>query len=520
MLPDGEGMDIAAVNAPTSVVVSGTDAAVAALAERMRADGRRVHQLAVSHAFHSGLMEPILGEFAATAARITVGTANIPVVSNVTGGLAAEDFGSTAYWVRHIREAVRFADSVRTLDTAGVTRFLELGPSSGLTASIEQTLPDSDVLSVPLLRKESDEPTALSTALARLFVSGVGVRWPGLCGGGVLVPLADVCLPAAPLLAVRATARVRIPPRWDWRVRTTRCLGAVVASADGSQVVLTGRLAPSSQGWLNDHAVGGVVLFAGAGFVELAIRAGDEVGCGSVDELNLHAPLMLTPAGADVQVIVGPGDDTGKRAVSVFSCPGEGADWTLHAEGVLSATTPAAPADLSVWPPAGATPVDVADAYGLLNGRGYQYGPAFQGLRTMWRRGDEIFAEVAVPEAGGSVGGFGVHPALLDSALHAVVLAAGDDDQIALPFSWQGVTLARCRCRGGAGADRTDGPALDEHRAGRRVGAAGVVGVLDGGPPDQRRAARCRPRRRSRWPRRVVRPVLDGRRPPPPTPPR
>jgi acyl transferase domain-containing protein len=218
-------------------------------------------------------------------------------------------------------------------------------------------------------------------------------------------------------------------------------LGAVVASADGSQVVLTGHLAPSSQGWLNDHAVGGVVLFAGAGFVELAIRAGDEVGCGSVDELNLHAPLMLSSAGADVQVIVGAGSDSGTRSFSVFSSAGEGAEWTLHAEGVLSAAAPAAPADLSVWPPAGATPVDVADAYGVLNGRGYEYGPAFQGLRAMWRRGDEIFAEVAVPEAGGSVGGFGVHPALLDSALHAVVLAAGDDGQIALPFSWQGVTL-------------------------------------------------------------------------------
>jgi len=439
-----EGLDIAAVNAPKSVVVSGGVDAVTAVSDRMRAEGRRLHHLSVSHAFHSALMEPMLGEFGATAARITVGKAAIPVVSNVTGNATVEDFGSTAYWVRHVREAVRFADSVQFLGAEGVTRFVEVGPSSGLTASIEQTLYEDraaevSVLSTTTMRKERDEPTTLITALAHLFVSGVAVDWRALCAGGTLVDLPTYAFQRRRFW-LSAGAAASDAAGLGVAGAEHALLGAVVESADGSQVVLTGRLAPSSQGWLNDHAVGGIVLFPGAGFVELAIRAGDEVGCGCVDELTLHSPLVLGPDGVRVQVIVGAADESGLRAVSVFSSAGKDSGWQLHAEGVLSAAAGTPTADLSSWPPAGATPVDVSGAYAEMAEHGYEYGPAFQGLTAVWRRGDEIFAEVAVPDAGGSVGGFGVHPALLDSALHAVIVTA-EDGQIALPFSWQKVSL-------------------------------------------------------------------------------
>ena len=213
-------------------------------------------------------------------------------------------------------------------------------------------------------------------------------------------------------------------------------------------VVLTGRLSPSAQGWLADHAVGGVVLFPGAGFVELVIRAGDEVGCGIVDELNLAAPLVLPAAGSvAIQVVVGGPDETGVRAVSVFSRGETGSGWLLHAEGALSAGSVPPASDLSVWPPAGAVAVDVGDGYERLAERGYGYGPAFRGLSAMWCRGDEVFAEVALPEeAGVSAAGFGVHPVVLDAALHAVMLASKDTDaeaqgSVLVPFSWQGVSL-------------------------------------------------------------------------------
>jgi mycoketide-CoA synthase len=181
--------------------------------------------------------------------------------------------------------------------------------------------------------------------------------------------------------------------------------------------------------------------------VELAIRAGDEVGCGVVDELNLAAPLVLPADGSvAVQVVVGGTDDSGARSVSVFSRAHTGSGWSLHAEGVLRAGSVRPGADLSVWPPVGAVPVDVGDGYDRLAERGYGYGPAFRGLTSMWRRGDEVFAEVTLPaDAGVSVAGFGVHPAMLDAALHAVILAS-DGEELAegvmlVPFSWQQVSL-------------------------------------------------------------------------------
>ena len=218
-------------------------------------------------------------------------------------------------------------------------------------------------------------------------------------------------------------------------------LGAVVELPDSGGVVLAGRLSAASQGWLTDHAVGGVVVFPGAGFVELAIRAGDEVGCPVVDELTLQSPLMLPTSGSvAVQLVVGAAEESGQRSMSVFSRESADSAWTRHATGLLSSGSVEPGADLSVWPPEGATPVDVTDGYRRLAARGYEYGPAFQGLTALWRRGDEFFAEVTLPQAAGGVGGFGVHPVLLDAALHAAAVTH-DGAGVALPFSWQGVSL-------------------------------------------------------------------------------
>ncbi|MBX7454697.1 type I polyketide synthase [Mycolicibacterium sp. 3033] len=440
VLPDG--VDIAAVNGPDSVVLSGPEDAVTPLAERLRADGRRVHRLAVSHAFHSALMEPMLPEFATVAQGIPVAAPNIDIVSNLTGTLAEDDFGTSTYWQRHVRQPVRFADSVRFLAESGVVRFLEVGPASGLTASIVATLADSEPVTASVLRKDRDEARTLIQALAEVYVSGTAVDWRAVCDGGRLTEVPTYAFQRRRFWLAgggRASDAAGLgQTRADHAL-----LGAVVELPDSGGVVLTGRLAVSTHPWLADHAVGGTVLFPGAGFVELAIRAGDEVGCTVVDELTLHAPLMLPPAGVAVRVVVGSdtGSDTGGvREVALYSHDGvDGADWMLHAEGLLSTATVEPAAELSAWPPPAATSVDVGQAYPDLAERGYHYGPAFHGLQAMWRRGEEIFAEVALP-ADLSSTGFGVHPVLLDSALHAVLVAA-DHDELALPFSWQKVRL-------------------------------------------------------------------------------
>ncbi|MGO9509513.1 MAG: beta-ketoacyl synthase N-terminal-like domain-containing protein, partial [Mycobacterium sp.] len=439
-----EGVDIAAINGPSSVVVSGAEAAVGALADKLVGLGHRVHRLAVSHAFHSALMEPMLEQFARALDDFEVAEPRIGLLSNVTGQLAGPGYGSAGYWVEHVRRPVRFADGVRAADALGAGVFVEAGPNAGLSAAVEQSLSgETTAVSVVALAKYSPEADSLLTAVGRLFAAGVRVQWAAAFDG---LHARRVELPTYGFVRRRYWLGPLDVRNGDVSaVGLARAghalLGAVVQRPDSGGVVLTGQLSAGVQPWLADHAVGGVVLFPGAGFVELAIRAGDEVGCPVVEELTLSAPLMLPPGGAvQLQVVVGAAEESGRRAVSVYSMVNQpDSDWVLHAEGTLISDAADPATDLSVWPPVGATAVDVSGAYDGLAGLGYEYGPAFRGLRAMWRRGSEIFAEVAVPEDVASAG-FGIHPMLLDAALHALGVA-DEQAQAVLPFSWQGVCL-------------------------------------------------------------------------------
>jgi len=441
-----ENVGVAAVNGPSSLVVSGDEAAVHAIAEQLRAQGRRVHHLAVSHAFHSPLMEPMLDEFNSAARELTVNPVTVPVISNVTGGLAGDDFASADYWTRHIRAAVRFADSVRYANAAGAGHFIEVGPGGGLTSSIEESLVDAEVASVPLLRKDRPEPNSLMAGLAQAFVSGVGVDWRATLPGGGFVELPTYAFERRRFW-LSADDAVVDAEGLGLSPSEHALLGAVVELPTSGGVVLTGRLSAGSQGWLADHAIGGVVIFPGAGFVEMAIRAGDEVGCSVVEELTLAAPLVIPATGSvAVQVVVDGADESGHRAVSVLSRADAHSGWALHAEGIVRPGGAEPGTDLGAWPPPGATPVDIDGLYQRLAARGYGYGPAFQGLTAVWRRGEEIFADVSLPDdAGVSPAGFGVHPAVLDATLHAMITATEADndgkDGVLVPFSWQGVAL-------------------------------------------------------------------------------
>ncbi|MFE7037456.1 SDR family NAD(P)-dependent oxidoreductase, partial [Streptomyces sp. NPDC057621] len=457
-LLDGAEVAIAAVNGPTSVVVSGTEAQVSMLEAHFSALGRKTSRLRVSHAFHSPLMNPMLDAFREVAESITYSAPAIPIVSNVTGG-PAEDLDSADYWVRHVREAVRFADGVTHLRSAGVTRFVELGPDGVLAAMTRNCLdePPAATLVVPALRGSEAEVVTLFTAVAQLHVNGAGPDWHAVftataTGSGTGIGTGTG--------TGRGPRHVDLPTyafqhRRYWLEASGETvdvasagldrtghplLGATIALADSGKVVLTGRLSVGSQPWLADHVVGGVVLFPGTGFVELAIRAGDQVGCGRIEELTLRTPLALPQrGGVQVQVVVGEADALGARRVSVHSRDEGMSVWTQHAAGTL---TPGAHdgRDLEQWPPLGATPVELDGFYGGLVESGLEYGPVFRGLRAAWRRGEEVFAEVALPEQVEG-DGFGLHPALLDAGLHAVALSGAVGDGVVLPFAWSGVEL-------------------------------------------------------------------------------
>jgi acyl transferase domain-containing protein/NADPH:quinone reductase-like Zn-dependent oxidoreductase/NADP-dependent 3-hydroxy acid dehydrogenase YdfG/acyl carrier protein len=446
-----DGVSIAAVNGPNSVVVSGERAAVDAVVDGLAKRGRRVHRLAVSHAFHSALMDPMIDDFSTMLDGVSAGEPRMGLVSNLTGQLAGPGYGSAAYWVEHVRRPVRFVDGVRLAESLGAGVFVEVGPGAALTASVahsltaERPMPVTTVTTVTSMAKDRPEIDSVLLAAATLFVTGSGIDWAAAFTG---LGAQRVALPTYAFQRRRFWLPAELVGSSD--VGTSGLvgaehglLGAVVERPDSGGVVLTGRLSTVAQPWLADHAVAGTVLFPGAGFVELMLRAGDEVGCSVVDELTLSAPLILPAAGGvRVQVVVGAAGDSGRRGVSVYSAGLQrDSNWLLHAEGELSAGSIEPCTDLSVWPPVGAQAVDVTDGYERLAALGYDYGPAFRGLQAMWRRGQEIFAEVAVPQAAGvTVGGYGIHPVLLDAALHAL----GIDDvdaQAVLPFSWQGVCL-------------------------------------------------------------------------------
>ncbi len=447
---------IAAVNGPRAVVVSGDEEAAVAVAEHFRATGHRVRRLSVSHAFHSHRMDAMLDEFAEVLAGLTFRAPLIPVVSNVTGApIDAERLGTPQYWVEHVRGAVRFADGVRCLADRGITAFLEVGPEAVVTPMVHATLDEGlgrdGFVAVATLTAGRPDPLALTLALARQFVAGVPVPWERAVPGGRLVDLPGHVFAGQRYWqdAAGSTAGLQAAG-----LQATRhpLLGAAVFLPDG-QAVLTGRVLPGSHPWLADHAVDGTVLLPGTAFLDLALHAADAVGCRLVEELTLEAPLVL-PAEAAVylQVAVGAEDGAGRRSVTVHSSatPAAGTEPSVrHASGVLSAA-PAQPAGAWAWPPADARPVPVDGLYQELAGRGYGYGPVFQGLRAAWSAPDALYAEVELPAR---PDGFGIHPALLDAALHAVTLgvpslggpessagAAGAGRPL-LPFSWAGVSL-------------------------------------------------------------------------------
>ncbi|MEU9704083.1 SDR family NAD(P)-dependent oxidoreductase [Streptomyces sp. NPDC047981] len=443
---------VAAVNGPGSVVISGDTEAVLGIAKDLGTRGVKTRRLTVSHAFHSPHMDPMLDDFRAVAEGLTYAAPAIPLVSDVTGEvIPAEQVGTPDYWVRHVREAVRFADTVRTLRDAGVTTFVELGPDGVLSALGRDCLPDGDEETefVPLLRKDRDDGPALAHGLARLWVRDAAPAWDAGLGGGSGTHPGD--LPTYAFQRKRYWA-MPVRPAGDLGASGLApaehpLLGAVLTRADADETLFTGRLSLKTHPWLADHAVLGRVLLPGTAFVELAVRAGSETGAGHLEELALEAPLVLPERGAvRLQVAVGAPDATGHRSVSLYSRPDSDdfeEPWTRHAGGTL-APEPTAPVfDLAVWPPRDAQPVELTGRYEDLAAQGFAYGPAFQGLRSVWRRGTEVFAELALPEGQKEqAAGFGLHPALLDSALHAIELGVlPGTGEPRLPFVWSGVSL-------------------------------------------------------------------------------
>ncbi|MFE9500550.1 acyltransferase domain-containing protein, partial [Streptomyces collinus] len=433
-----DGVEIAAVNGPRSVVISGAEEAVTGVMDKLR--GHKLTRLRVSHAFHSPLMEPMLSDFTDVASKLSYDVPRISLVSTLTGETATDELRDPRYWVRQVREPVRFADAVAALTARGATEFVEIGPDNVLAAMAEDTLP-AEAHAVATQRRDRDEAHTLLTALGELHVRGTDVDFAALHPGRHVDDLPTypfqrdhywLSAPGGADVVGSGQAATGHP-----------LLTAKVAVPGTGLVVLTGRLNAAEHDWTGDHDLHGRLMFPAAGFVELALAAGRETGCGLVAELDVEEPLFLDEGPVTVHVVVGAEDSaSGARPVSVHSRGGEDTPWTRHAHGTLEPLD-LPPADVSgPWPPVGATRLDVRERYEELLSAGYGYGPLFQAVTAAWRHGEESYAEVALPaEAGG--GDFVLHPALLDAVLHLDRAV----DEVTQPVEWREVSLGTAGAR-------------------------------------------------------------------------
>ena len=419
-------VDIAGLNTPSQTVLSGDADAVELVAAHFVARDRKAKALKVSHAFHSHHMDGMLAAFKAVAETVRYSAPTIAIVSSLTGETARPgELEQADYWIRQVRRAVRFSDGVRTLHRQGINVFLELGPQPVLSGLGAACLADEQPVSwVPSLSRGKDGAAVVQRSLAELHVLEVPIDWHGYFApfGGERVAL--------PTYAFQLERYWFEPP-------PSRAIGAGLD--DTNHVLLGGRVtvagtemsvftnvvAADEPVWVQEHKVMDAVLLPGTGFFEAMRAAGDASAEGEWDlaDVVMISPLVLAP-GVPVrtQVTVGPVSG-GARQVQIYSSPeGAAGAWQLHAVGSIVPAQADAAAAVTL-PPPGAEPIDAAALYADLAALGYGYGPTFQGIKEAWHVGEEVWARARLPESAElSAIRYVLHPALLDSAMHSLLL--------------------------------------------------------------------------------------------------
>ncbi|OON70435.1 type I polyketide synthase, partial [Streptomyces tsukubensis] len=407
-----EGVEIAAVNGPASIVLSGDEDAVLDVAAGLG----RFTRLRTSHAFHSARMEPMLAEFREVAESLTYHEPKLPMA-------AGAQCATPEYWVRQVRDTVRFGEQVAAYDGAAL---LEIGPDRNLSRLVD---------GIPMLHGD-DEPRSAMTALARLHTGGVPVDWPKVIGAA---PTHLPHLPTYPFEHTRYWLGAR--PSGDAASAGQLplehpVLTAVVAVPGTGDLVLTGRLDAADP---LAHSVHGIPVLPASVLLDLALTAGEEAGCGALETFTVGTPLTLPRSGglALSVTVTAPGEDD-RRTVTVHARQGTG-EWTGHATGILardSRVPAAATQPSSPWPPTTARPIDVGEQADRLARAGHTDGAASAAPRAVWADDATVYAEVALAEEQhAETERYGLHPALLGAAL--ALTREGTD----LPYAFDDVRV-------------------------------------------------------------------------------
>nr|AVV48289.1 polyketide synthase [Streptomyces sp.] len=450
-------IELAAVNSPTAVVVGGVPEALDELVAELQAEdvpARRVDSAV--YASHTSYVEKAKDDIFAALADVKPAQPVVPFFSTCDGAWVNGASFDAAYWYRNLRQTVDFAGAVETLVEEGFRVFVEPSPHPVLTTAVQAVLDQHEDVSAVVsgsLRRDDGGTRRFLESVGRLHTSGVRVDWSPAIGASAPP------YPHLPTYSFR-TQRYWLAPEPGAGVSGDAgafglvpaehpLLGAVTGVADGGGLLFSSRLSLATHPWLRDHAASGVCLLPATALLELAVRAGEEAGQRVVDELVIESPLLLpATGGVHLQVTLSEPDASGRRAVAVHSRPDDAltdAPWSRHASGFLAPAGPPPATDLAQWPPAGAEPVELSGFYEELAERGFEYGPAFQGLKAVWKRGDEVFAEIELPEEQlPDAGRYALHPALLDAALQATNFTGIPDPEpghMLLPFAWNQVSV-------------------------------------------------------------------------------
>ncbi|MCP9213421.1 SDR family NAD(P)-dependent oxidoreductase [Streptomyces sp. NEAU-Y11] len=438
LVPWSERLGIAAVNSPGTVTVSGDPEALDAFMAELAADGVKSRRVpGVDTAGHSPQVDALRERLLREVAGVAPLPSRIAYYSTVTGGPLDTTGLDTGYWYRNMREPVDFEGATRALLADGHTAFIECSPHPMLAMSLQQTVEDSgvDAAIVGTLRREEGDAQRFTTSFAEAYAQGIEPDWAKVftlptVTAGRGAPGAD--LPTYPFQRQRYWLDKPVAAgdvaRAGLAAAEHPLLGAAVALAGADGHLFTGRISAQSHAWPADGTAPGLTVLPGSAFVELALHAGDRVGCDRIGELTLDAPLVLPEKGAVLlQVHLGSPDDDGTRTLGVHA-RAEDADpdepWTRCATATLGTAAGAPAFDLTVWPPADAVPVEAAG-----------------GAVAVWRLGDDLFAEVGLTEEEqADAAHYGLHPALLETAVGALDLP-GDGGELRLTSAWGGLTL-------------------------------------------------------------------------------
>ncbi|MFP1882393.1 SDR family NAD(P)-dependent oxidoreductase [Lonsdalea quercina] len=444
-------LTLAVFNSPSATVVSGDAEAVTRLLQRCKKKGIRAKRIAVDVAGHSPGMDKLRPMLMSLFSDLTPRPARIAFYSTVAGYLDDMPLDGerldAKYWCDNLCHPVHFVDRIQSLTRSGTMTFLECSPHSVLLPPMEETVDDAATV-IGTLKKNQPSIACLTQAMAKLYVSGHDINWRALHPGARVVDLPTYAfehryywlnlLPAGDV----ATA--------GQRTAEHALLSAAIDLPDDDGMLLTGRIGLSTHAWLADHAAAGVVLLPGTAYLDMVRHAALMVGYPHLLELTLQSPMILPEQGnLDLHLRVG-AEEEGRRTVTLHARPSsendaEPAPWTLHAQAQLAASAPSAwpTFETETWPPAGAKPIDLTQLRSRLVEAGYEYGPAFSGLQSAWKQGDDIYVDATLPDEL-AITGHILHPALLDTVLHVIALPETDDGEsngLRLPFAFSDVVL-------------------------------------------------------------------------------